>query len=63
MRYYEEYAYGVCLNNEEHYGKLCETCGACLRCCACEWREADRKKRYEKLRARLIKKAASRESE
>ena len=29
---------GYCLNNAEHYGRLCE-CGACHACCACGRKE------------------------
>lgn len=28
-------AYSTCLNNESHYGRVCDTCSCCERCCEC----------------------------
>lgn len=28
-------AYSTCMNNENHYGKVCDSCSCCDRCCEC----------------------------
>src|SRR5581483_1689214 len=48
MTNWSEPLYGFCLNNEEHYGRLCE-CGACRSCCTCG--RTDR--RIARLKARI----------
>lgn len=43
---------GYCGNNEDHYGRICDTCMCCLRCCECEFRAEAREGRLARLKAR-----------
>lgn len=48
-----------CLNNADHYGRMCEFCECCSRCCVCAGKSAQREARSRRLRARFAAAHAS----